>query len=448
MKRTLIVLAVLAGLASYAYFVDYKGKAKEEEAEKQAKKLVPLHQDEVTRLTILNGALRMTVAKVDGVWRMTEPVSAPADENIVTSVVTALTGAESKGEVEKPEELRAYGLAEPRIRFLVAGDGKDYEVAVGKKSPVSQDAYVMLGGKPPIYLTGANLDSTGNRKPDDLRDKQLFAFKATEITAVSVLDGANKLVIRRKDGAWRIESPQKLAADTTVADGLAADFVNLRATGWIAEAADPAVLADKGLAKPSTVLEAELASGATQRIYVGALDGNDRAARIEGRPQVIKLADWAIKNMLKTPAELKDRRLVAFNKDAVAKLEFTAGKDTVGFRREGPHWMVETNSSNEGNTTKINELVDAVVDLRANEWAPVAGATLREKELDRPGRTITLYDAAGKRLTTLKFGKEEDNWAVWVLGDDPGFIAKTPNDFVKNHWPTAPVEYFAAPVTN
>lgn len=448
MKRTLIVLLVLAGLGAYVYFVEVKGKQAEEKAEKAAKRLVPIEKEDIERLEIVNADKRMALSKADGKWRLTYPVTAPADTSVVEAVLTALTGAETKGSV-KPEgdSLRAYGLLEPKLFFTVGSPKQTVKLTVGRKSPVSQDTYVQVDGKPEIYLTNSNLDTTGNRKPDDLRDKQLFAFAPAEITAVTVKDGASTVVVRRRGEGWLVESPSKLEADASVADGLASDIANLRASGWIAETATPAQLAENGLAKPAVIIEAELSNGERKHIFVGNADGNDRAARIEGAPQIIKIADWSVKNLLKTPADLKDRRLFRADPGSVARLEFRSGDKGVDFRRQGDVWSVEANASNEGNTAKINELVAALAELRASEWTPAVKATLQAKKLAPPLRTVTAFDAAGKRLAAIKFGQEDDGWAVWAQTDDENMIAKAPNEFIKA-WPESPEAYYAAPVSS
>lgn len=448
MKRTLIVLLILAGLGAYVYFVEVKGKQAEEKAEKQAKRLVPFAKVDMERLEIVNNGHRVAVAKTDGQWRLTYPVSAPADKSIVDAVLTALDTAETKGSV-KPEgdSLRAYGLQEPKLTFTVGSSKQSVKIVVGRKSPVSQDTYVMLDDKPEIFLTNSNLEATGNRKPDDLRDKQLFTFAAADVTAVTVKDGASTLTVRRAGEGWRVESPARLEADASVADGLASDLANLRATGWIAENATPAELAANGLAKPAIVVDTELTSGAHKRILVGNVEGNDRAAQVEGTPQIIKIADWSVKNLLKTPADLKDRRLFKADPKAIARLEFRVGDKSVDFKRQGEGWSVEANASNEGDKAKIDALVAALVDLRANEWQTAVKATLQSKKLAPPLRTVTAYDAAGKRLATLNFGVEEDGWAIWAQTDDASLIAKAPNEFVKNQWPSSPEAFYAGATT-
>lgn len=448
MKRTLFVLMILAGLGAYVYFVEVKGKQAEEKAEKAAKRLVPIDKIDVERLEIVNAGKRMAVAKVDGKWQMTHPVSAPADTSVVDAVLSSLTGAETKGSVTpEGDSLRAYGLHDPKLFFTVASADKTVKITVGRKSPVSQDTYVKIDDQPEILLTSTTLEATGNRKPDDLRDKQLFTFAAGDVTAVTVKDGAATVVVRRHGDGWLLESPAKLEADASVADGLASDIANLRAAGWIAETATPAELAANGLAKPAVVIEAELKTGERKRIFVGAAAGNDRAARIEGRPQILKIADWSVKNLTKTPADLKDRRLFKVDPAAIARLTFRSGDTGVDFRRQGAGWSVEANASTPGNTEKIDGLVTALVDLRATEWSAATKAALQAKKLAPPLRTVTAYDASGKTLATLKFGSEDDGWAIWAQTDDATMVAKAPNEFVKNQWPDSPEAFYAGATT-
>jgi hypothetical protein len=447
MKRTLAVLLILAGLGAYVYFVEIKGTQKKEAAEKKAKKLVTLNALDIDRLSVVNAAGRIDLVHKDGAWHMTAPISAPADESAVSSLVSSLTAAETKEKIEKAADLAAFGLQPPKAEITAGYRDRQETVLVGRKSPVSQDLYTMRKGEPDVLLVSGGLDASAERKPEEYRDKRLFSFDPDAVTAVTVVDGKDTLVVERSGNVWTITAPLRLAADETLAHGLAADIANLRASRFVVEAATPADLAAAGLKSPTSEVRAKLTSGATAIIRFGSADGSDRSAQVAGRPQIVRVADWSAKNVLKKANDLRDRRLFPVAKEQIAKLAFRTADKTITLQRTPQGWSVNDGSSlSAAKGETVDELLTALTDFRATEFKAATPRELKDKQLAPPLRTITAFDAAGARLAVLGFGMEEEGWAVWAQTADATSMAKASNDFVKNKWPGAAAA-FAEPVT-
>lgn len=448
MKRTLAVLLILAGLGAYVYFVEIKGKQKEQAAEKKSKRVVPYESADIDRLTIVNAAGRIELVKRGEAWHLAAPVSAPADESAVSSLVSSLTSAETKETIAGAADLAGFGLEPPKAGVTVNAGGKQVEVLIGRKSPVSQDLYVMRKGEPAVLLVAGGLDAGAERKADDYRDKRLFTFEAGAVTAVTIVEGKDTLVLERSGNTWAITQPRRIAADENLAQGLAADLANLRATRFVAENASAASLAAEGLKPPAASVTAKLTSGTTAVVRFGRTEGSDRSAAVEGRPQITRIADWSVRNLLKKPNDLRERRLFPVAAENIQRLEFRTGDRMLVFQRAAAGWSVsDGNSSNEGKTEAVDELVTALTDYRANEFHEATPASLKDRQLAPPLRTVTAYDVTGKKLAALSFGREEDGWAVWAQTEDKAAAAKASNDFVKNKWPSAAAAFYATPVT-
>jgi len=90
-RTTLILAAVFAGLLAYVFLVDEPQRI--EEGKK--KTLVSVPADDVTGVTLTFPDREIVLKKVDGVWRLVQPVDAPADTVAVTNLVNAAVQAEA-----------------------------------------------------------------------------------------------------------------------------------------------------------------------------------------------------------------------------------------------------------------------------------------------------------------------------------------------------------------
>lgn len=448
-KRTIIALLLLGGLGAYVYFVEVKGGKKKEEAEKEAKRVVTIRQEDIERLVIDNEHGHIELMKQAGKWRMAAPVSAPSDESTVNGLLASLTSAETKSTIDDVKDFTPFGLTIPQATIEIYGVGGRHEkLRIGKRSAVSQDLYVRRGDESKVLQTTGGLDGTPTREPDAFREKRLFSFEGDAVTAVTISMPERTVVLRRQGDDWRMLKPLLLDADDATVRQIAQDIAGLRASKWLVENATPNDLKTYELTSPTTLVEVQLLDGSKHAIRFGPNRQDQRVAKVDGQPQIVYVADWSYKQLTKTPEELRDRRLFPVQPGDVARLVLRQGEDKViALKRESVGWSIAGNASGQANPSKVDELLTALADLRATEWKPATPQSRKDHELDPPLRVVEAYNQSGELIGVVKFGKEEDGWSVWAQGKDPLVEAKTPNDFVKNKWPYNPTDLFAAPAT-
>src|SRR5918993_3681896 len=149
--KTTLVLIVLLAVAAVALFVTSR-KGDTDAADTTAsggdgKKLIDVTTDKVTKITVApSGGDKFTLEKSGTDWRVTEPVTAPAETFEVDSLVRAVVDARSRGVVpENDAASSATGLASPAYRVDVTADGKVQTLLVGAKSAVGGNVYVAVG---------------------------------------------------------------------------------------------------------------------------------------------------------------------------------------------------------------------------------------------------------------------------------------------------------------
>jgi hypothetical protein len=450
MKRTFIVLSILAALGAYVYFVEIKGGEKREREKEQAAKLFPHLQENVNRLIIDNehGTVELRRGDDFDTWLLKRPVSDAAEASVVNTLLHSLSRAEITSTLDDIDDLTPFGLHHPRVSIRLEGHAIDETIQVGGRSPVSQDWYVMRAATPGVLQVSGGLEGHADRKPEAFRDKQLLrGITADDVTKV-VLTRDGRRIVLEKDAldSWYLVEPEARRADHTLVRGIVRDAVGLRAANWVAESAGDAELRAAGLLNPNAMIELHAGDARSVAISFGDVEGHDRRARVTNRSHIVSVADWSYEQIFKDPVELRDRNLMPDDVLAEATMiAFHAGDNEIRFQREELGWSVAGAVSGIADAAKVDALLHALAEYRANEWKAASRESRRQYELESPAQKIEAFDQEGNRLAALYFGREEDGWAVWARTQDTDAMAKAPLDFLQEHWPHEASAFLAGP---
>src|SRR5437868_7042813 len=94
LRSTIALIVVLAGLGAYIYFVTWKQSDTPADT-KKLEKVFPVASDKIEEIKITSASGDTTTAKKDGAtWKLTAPVTAPADESELSGITNALATAD------------------------------------------------------------------------------------------------------------------------------------------------------------------------------------------------------------------------------------------------------------------------------------------------------------------------------------------------------------------
>ena len=348
--KTTLVLIVLLAVAAIALFVtNRKGDTESADTTTTAgegKKLIDVASDKVTKVTVAPSiGEKFTLEKTGTDWRLTEPVSAPAESFAVDSLVRAVTDARSRGALEGADATSdATGLANPSYRVDVVADGKTHTINVGAKSSVGGNVYVSVGDGKEAYIVPVSLAEQLEKPLSDYRKTQLVDVASNQVKQLVVTDKDGKVTVRaQKQGEdWHLVEPTKMPAEKSEIDDMIFAATGLRAVEFVSEngadapkyqlnkpqltvALSTEAPATQPATQPATAPTTGPASGRT--IVFGRHDDvlkKNVYAMVSGTPSIAKVAATAIESFNKKPLELRDRRAVNIDPEQVSRLSFTA----------------------------------------------------------------------------------------------------------------------------
>src|SRR4051794_29549662 len=242
LRSTLALLAVLAGLGAYIYFVTWKQPSTPDSG-KKLEKVFNASSDKIDEIKITSTSGESTTARKEGsAWKLVEPVAAAADESEISGIVNAVSTADMVRVVEEnPGTLNDYGLSTPgvEIAFKAAGDKDYHRLFLGEKTPTGGDVFARRDNDKKVFLIAAFQETSLNKSAFDLRDKSLLKVDREKIDSVDLNAGSQAMTIAKDGNEWKIRKPIETRADYGSVEGLVGRLQSARMKSLVSDNASP-----------------------------------------------------------------------------------------------------------------------------------------------------------------------------------------------------------------
>src|SRR5713101_6558989 len=257
-------------------------------------------------------------------------------------------------------------------------------------------------------------------------------FSHDKIDGIVIQNGDDKIDIRRRDKKWRLETPIKDQADSSLIENLLLDLES-----WQKDATIPAkeLEADKnklneyGLSKPKLRLKLR-GQDAPAEILFGkdaALEGK-MYVRLGNSKETFLAAQSIKKEIEKKAAEFRDRKLTDLITAQVSRVVLKTATGEMELQKKGDHWEITKPLRARGDDQKIADLIAQVTTARIQQFVADDRGDLHPYGLAEPRGSITLFTQDDKQGQTLQVGSipEKEKDQVYVRFSPRGFVYKLP----------------------
>jgi hypothetical protein len=429
--RTGIALLLAAGLGAYIYFVELK-KPKDKE-EKKKEKVFAIVKAKVKTLQLAPAAGEALRVEKDGdKWRLTAPVQVAADANEVDSLLTTLENLElEEVVVESPTELKQFGLEIPKDTVTLTQDGAPAASAllIGEKTPDGASLYAKTPDKPRVFTITSWQGASFEKKPFDLRDRDLLKVKRDAVKALEIQGKNESYALERSDsGEWSFTRPLRTLAGRWSVDALLGTLESLRMESVATEQAkEPKELAKLGLDKPQRVLRLTLADGGYKVLEIGGSPSEKKYyAREASSPLVAVIPNAIVDDLAKGMKELRAKRLADVASFDVTGIELESeGKKSVLLRSsakdgsgvEQQSWKKTATDKKDLDKAKVEDALFKLSGLEVQEFLdqPQASASYG---FEPPLAQVTLELQGGKPKVRIELGRKDGAYYSRRPGDD------------------------------
>ncbi len=333
-RSTLVLLAVLAGLLGYIYYVMKPGSAPTTD---QKPRVFTIEVDKIDTLQVKSSKGETSaLARKDGTWHLTAPLEVKADETEVSGLISNLASLEVQRIVdENPSDLAQYGLEPARLElgFGLTGDKTISRVLIGDKTATGSDLYAKLPGERKVFLVPSFVETSFDRTTFDLRDKTILSFAREKVDQIDVASAEVTLRVKKGPERWAIEAPFTGRADIAVVEGLIGRLQTGQMKSIAAAEPTPEQLATWGLGVPSLTVHVG-AGSARATLTLGKDDGQGNVyARDAARPMVFTVEKSLADDLRRKASEYRPKDVFDFRPFQASRLELTRNGTTQVFSR-------------------------------------------------------------------------------------------------------------------
>jgi hypothetical protein len=406
--RTILVLLILAaGLGGFFYYDTYSLGPRREKAESAKGRIWTVEPKDVESVTIARKGETLRLKRAaDGNWDMLDPVKTRGDRAAVDDMVTGLATARMDREIDpNPAKPADFGLDPPEaeVKLEVKGRAEPLVLRVGSKNPTGVWVYARKGGKPAVITLSESIARDASRPVADFRDRTVIAFDRRNVTGVDLdVNGDQIGLAADEPGKWRIVKPRALRADTDLVAEFLDKLEGAKAIEFVDDA--PKSLAPYGLDKPArvTVWVGRDKDRAARTLLVGRPVPEKKGVYVkrEGEPGVILTAEAVWTVFPKTVAALRDKVVVSYAYDKLAKVEIAHGRETIDLEKEGTGWKLTAPEALRADSGAVTQLLWKIRDLRALGFL-AEGAADVPRFLAKPEVTVRLWETGAKEPKTL-----------------------------------------------
>ncbi len=364
-------------------------------------KIMEVPQDQVQAVTIeKSGSAPIELKRSSGKWAIIAPQALAADQDAVSSVVSALSSFSSDKLIdEKGLNPGEFGLMKPSLSLTATKqDGKTVKLLFGDETPTRSGSYVELAGDPRIFVVPSYNKSSFEKSVDELRDKRLLTLDFEKLSRIELTAKKETIEFGRNKDQWQILRPKPLRADQFAVEDLVR---SLREAKMELSASDDAKKIESGFKSGTMVATAKLTdASATQELQIHK-NKDDYYAKSNAVAGVYRVASSLGTSTDKGLADFRNKKLFDFGFVDPDKIEIHDGSKSYFLTRSGSDWWSDGKKMDE---STVSTLVGAIRDLSATKF-PDSGFTTSALE-------ITVISDNGKRAEKVLLSKSGDSYVA------------------------------------
>lgn len=382
------VLALLGGLVWWSNKTRKDEPAGGADAAKSPK-ILSLAEADITRIEIRHRDAEVTRVDRDGSsWKITSPEPLPADRDAVNGLVSAAASVTADKIIEeKPADLAAFGLQAPSsVVTITLKDGKSRTLKIGDDAPVGGAAYVQVDGDARVFTLASFSKSAIDKLAVDLRDKRILPFETEKLTRVELAaKGAALEFSRNAQNEWAIVKPSPMRADNWQVEELLRKLRELKLDPLLTSDQKADLLKQFNAAAPLAAVTLTGASG-TQKIEVRRNKDNKVYARSSAVEGCHLLTEDDGKNLDKSAADFRNKKLFDFGFSDPSKVEFKDAARQIALSKSGEKWLANLKPMD---NIGVQSLIDRLRELSATGFpesgfaSPVVELAVTAKTTER-----------------------------------------------------------------
>src|SRR3954469_1052780 len=260
-----------------------------------------------------------------------------------------------------------------------------------------------------------------------------------KVDGVVIQNGDDKIELRRQEKKWRLESPIKDQADSSLVDSILSDIESWQKDTTISAKeieADKNRLNEYGLNKPKLRLKLN-GPDAPPEILLGKDAALERKmyVRFENGKDTFVVSQAVKKAIDKKPDDFRDKKLTDLNTTQVTRVVVKSPAGELELEKKGDHWELVRPLRARGDDQKIGDLLAQITTAHIQQFVTDDRGDLHPYGLAEPRGAITLFGEKEKSAGQTDSSRGEQGQMLQIGGvpekqKDQVYVRFAPRGFV------------------
>jgi hypothetical protein len=408
-KTTLFLAIILVALGIFYYVYEIRLAPEREKAAQARGRLWTVEARDVEEVVFKRTKDTIDIKREGEEWMLLAPLKARADQSVVRDLITNLLTAKVDREIDpNPATLTDFGLDSPAadITLKVKGKSEPLTLLLGGKSPTGVWVYGKTKDKPAVFVLPDFVLRDATKLLADFRDKTILAFDRKDVAALEIrIDGDLLAAEPEGEMKWKITKPVSLPGDWEAVSDFLDKLRFARVKEFVAEA--PRSLSPYGLDHPArvTVSLRKEKDRTSQALLFGKAEPAKQGvyAMRPGETSVLLVGEDLWKALPKNVAALRDKKILDYDREQVARLELESPKGKVLLARAGGKWQITAPEPVKADDGEVGGLLWKLRDARAEGFLGDGPGEI-DRYLPKPEVKISLWAEGAGAAKTLLLG--------------------------------------------
>jgi hypothetical protein len=400
---------LFAALGIYVYFVEFRQHEKKEEAKAESQKLFTMVRDSVDSFSFTNFNGRFMVKKIQGQWKITEPVYTEAEESSVNSMLNSVIDAKKEDEFEiLPDEQSNFGLDNRSISVkLTDKSGQTDSIRIGDKTPVGSFVFANKNDSS-VFTINQSVKNSFEKKLFDIRYKNYLNFNRNDVQKILVKNSYGLIEFEKSGSSnWNIKNTNRLA-DNGKVNSILTKLGSNQAKDFVDESGD--ALKKYGLANPA--FKVSLFLGPEQRkseLILSKKINGKYYARDDTRKPIFEVDSALVKDINRSSQDFRGKDMITFSRADIVRVSVSYSDTTFSCVKDSSlNWFLDDSSHQAIKTQQMNTFFSNLDYTNVVEFVIDGKFDPAKYGLDSPAVQITLFDKTGQVLQ-VKLGDQKEN---------------------------------------
>lgn len=419
-KSTLILLIIVLVLFAFVYFFEIRKPKESTGEDKSLGKLLSLVKEDVSKVELAysNPNYEKILCSKDdaGGWQIEQPLKAKADQKLMDRLISDTVGKNVQQTLKEAGDISEYGLDNPRVTAtFYLQDGTSRTIMLGDTVPTGNYTYIKQKSIPDISLVPASIADDLTKFVSDLRDRTVMALDKSDIKRLQLkYSDRGNIVCEKAETEWNLLEPLVARGEKGAIEKIISDLTDLKVDRFVTEEAEDVSI--YGLSQPQIEVTVSLDDGTEKGLLIGREEGGSVYVKRASDKAVYSVNSEIIDKLKKEASDLRDRTVVAFDRNLVEKLELkSSGRSVVmekkleeskaDFVRPEESWEITEPDVVKADKSTVDEILKKLDELKVDEFASDDPKDLRIYGLSQP-QIQAVVSARGSEPKTLLVGKK------------------------------------------